>query len=88
MLVTSNTGSATGTSGFAEGGGIWNGQPFGSDGAPTPSLLIDNTAVHGNTLTASPGSPCRAAASSRPASRSHPHNSLIARNAPDQCFGC
>ena len=25
-------GSATGTSGFAEGGGIWNGQPFGPDG--------------------------------------------------------
>ena len=88
VLVTSNTGSATGTSGFAEGGGIWNGQPFGSDGAPTPSLLMDNTAVLGNTLTASPGLAVQGGGVFTSGFPITQHNSLIARNAPDQCFGC
>ena len=88
VLVTRNTGATTGTSGFAEGGGIWNGQPFGSDGAPTPSLLMDNTAVLGNALTASAGLPVQGGGVFTSGFPITQHNSLIARNAPDQCFGC
>lgn len=86
-LIANNTGFATGTSGFAEGGGIWNGQPFGPD-APTPSLVLDHVAVLGNSLGASHGLPVQGGGvftSGFPISLA---SSLIVRNTPDQCFGC
>ena len=87
VLITANKGAAAGTSGFAEGGGIWNGQPFGTDG-PTPSLLLDHATVIGNALSSSPGLPIQGGGvftSGFPLSTA---GSLIVRNAPDQCFGC
>ena len=36
------------------GGGIWNGMPFAPEG-PVPSLLLENSVVARNTLSASPG---------------------------------
>jgi hypothetical protein len=88
VVVADNSGSARGSAGFAEGGGIWNGQPFGPDGAPTPSLLLDHTTVIGNALSASPGLSVQGGGlytAGFPVSQAH---SLIAHNAPDQCFGC
>jgi hypothetical protein len=87
VLITSNSGSATGQSGFAEGGGIWNGEPFGP-GGPAPSLLLENTAVLGNAVTGSPGLTVQGGGVFTAGFPITQHNSLIARNAPDQCFGC
>ena len=50
--VRDNTGHATGTTGIAEGAGIWN----GSSGPGTSVVLtLDRTVVTHNTLSASPG---------------------------------
>ena len=77
-----------GSSGFAEGGGIWNGQPFGPDGTPTPSLLLDHTAVIGNALSASAGLTVQGGGLFTDGFPVSIVKSLIAHNSPDQCFGC
>ena len=39
VQISGNSAHATGEAGSsAQGGGIWNGQPFGPDGNPTPQL--------------------------------------------------
>ena len=88
VLVTNNSGSATGPSGSAQGGGIWNGMPFAPDG-PTPHLVLENTLVTRQRSERQPWAwTSRAAASTRMASRSLAKNTLIVHNVPDQCFGC
>jgi hypothetical protein len=83
-LIEDNHAVATGPEGFARGGGIWNGIPFG--GKP-PHLRLEHTRVIGNTLSASPGLPVEGGGiyTAFPVTRSH---SRIAHNIPDQCFGC
>jgi hypothetical protein len=49
--ISNNVGTATGTTGFAQGGGIWNGLLFN----PPSVLTLVNTVVTRNTLSASPG---------------------------------
>jgi hypothetical protein len=52
-LVIGNSGTATGTSAVAQGGGIWNdNQPFGGT---APQLALTDSAVLGNRLSADPG---------------------------------
>jgi fibronectin-binding autotransporter adhesin len=87
VLVSSNRGNATGTSGSAAGGGIWNGQALGPDG-PTPSLLLDRTTVIGNVLGASLGLPVQGGGVFTAGFPISLVNSLIAHNVPDNCVGC
>ena len=83
--VGDNSGSASGPSGDARGGGIWNGSI--PDGPPSVRLaLIDSTVTH-NTLTASPGITVQGGGlfTLFPVTRT---DSVIAHNVPDQCHGC
>jgi hypothetical protein len=61
--------------------------PFAPDG-PTPSLVLDATVVIRNALTASPGLSVQGGGLFTPGFAVTLGNSLIAHNAPDQCFGC
>jgi fibronectin-binding autotransporter adhesin len=87
VLVSNNSASATAPSGSVHGGGIWNGMPFAPDG-PTPHLTLENTLVTRNALSASPGLEVQGAGLYTPGFPISRTNSLIAHNAPDQCFGC
>jgi hypothetical protein len=87
VLVTNNSATASGQSGHAGGGGIWNGMPFAPDG-PTPHLVLENTIVTHNALSASPGLDVQGGGVYTPGFPISLTGSVIARNAPDQCFGC
>jgi hypothetical protein len=83
--VAKNRGIANGTSGFAQGGGIWNGVLFGGPDSP---LTLQNSRVTGNTLSGSPGVTLQGAGiftSGFPLTLS---NSVVTHNTPDQCYGC
>lgn len=90
-LVVDNNASARGGAavnqfGFAsvaQGGGIWNGQ-FGE---AAPQLMLSDTAILRNTLSASAGFPLQGGGlfTAFPITRTR---TLIATNRPDQCFGC
>lgn len=86
--ISDNKADATGQSGFAQGGGIWNGQPFGPDNSPAPHLTLDNTHVAGNVLTGSPGVTLQGGGLFTPGFPVTLTNSVIAKNLPDQCYGC
>jgi hypothetical protein len=75
-LIEGNHAKATGTDGFARGGGIWNGS----------HLTLEHTRVIGNTLSASPGLSVQGGGlfTSFPVTLDH---SRIAHNHPDQCAG-
>jgi fibronectin-binding autotransporter adhesin len=81
--VNNNTGVANGPSGTAQGGGIWN---VDCGGGP-PVLTLINSAVTHNKLTANSGVTVQGGGifTDSPVSLT---NSVIARNSPDQCFGC
>jgi hypothetical protein len=87
VLVSDNSASATGQSGAVHGGGIWNGMPFAPDG-PAPKLVLENTLVTRNALSASPGLEVQGAGLYTLGFPITSTNSLITHNAPDQCFGC
>jgi hypothetical protein len=84
--VSDNSATATGPSGSARGGGIWNGpdHPFGPP--LTALVLVDSSVIH-NALTASPGITVQGGGlfTLIPVT---PTNSVIAQNVPDQCYGC
>jgi hypothetical protein len=82
--VSGNTGTANGLSGAAEGGGIWNGIELSG---PPVTLTLEHSSVTRNSLTGSAGIVVRGGGlfTSEPVTLTR---SLIARNAPDQCFGC
>jgi len=84
--IADNSGTATGPTGAAQGGGIWNGDALTS---PPVQLTLQNTAVTGNSLTASPGVTVQGAGlfTTPPATITLTH-ALIAHNTPDQCSGC
>ena len=83
--VGDNIGSASGPSGDARGGGIWNGSA--PDGPPSVRLALVDSAVTHNTLTASPGIAVQGGGlfTLFPITRT---DSVIAHNVPDQCHGC
>jgi hypothetical protein len=83
--VSGNTGSAAGQSGFAQGGGIWNGLLFGG---PTSPLTLHDTAVTANTLTGSAGITLQGAGIYTLGFPTTLTNSIVAFNRPDQCAGC
>jgi hypothetical protein len=84
--VVGNSGIATAPSGEAQGAGIWNGATFTG---PPVHLSVQYTAVTSNSLTGSPGVKVLGAGlfTARPATLVL-RDSVIARNIPDQCFGC
>jgi hypothetical protein len=80
-----NSGTATGPSGAAQGGGIWNGALL--FGPPSAQLTVDDSTITHNTLTASPGLSVQGGGlfTTFPVTLA---NSVIADNSPDQCYGC
>jgi hypothetical protein len=83
--VERNQGVATGLSGFAQGGGIWNGQLFG--GPDSPLTLVDSQ-VKNNTLAGSPGMTLAGGGVFTPGFPITLIGSSVKHNAPDDCFGC
>jgi hypothetical protein len=82
-LVIGNRTSATGADGVAQGGGVWN----GIFGGPPPTLTVLDSAIVGNRASGSSG----IAAQGGGLYTDFPVTivrTLIAGNAPDQCFGC
>jgi len=84
VQISGNTGTATGPTGTAQGGGIWNGVEFAG---PQVQLTLDHTTVTHNSLSGSPGITVQGGGlfTTLPVTL---HNSVIAGNTPDQCFGC
>ena len=83
--VSGNTGDASGPSGFARGGGIYDGPFFDIAGSP---LVLMNSSVTGNVLTGSAGITLQGGGlyiQNQPLTLTH---SVIAGNSPDQCYGC
>jgi hypothetical protein len=85
VIVLGNKGVANGESGFAEGGGIWNGSIFGG---PIPSLALDDSNVIGNVLSGTPVITLQGAGVYTEGAPATLTNSLVAHNVPDQCYGC
>jgi hypothetical protein len=83
--VSGNTGIADGRSGFAQGGGIWNGLLFGG---PTSPLAVRDTVVSGNVVTGSGGVTLSGAGIYTVGFPTTLTNSIVAFNRPDQCAGC
>ena len=83
--VSDNSESASGPSGYAIGGGIFNGSA--PDGPPLTQLALVGSEVTHNTLTASPGITVQGGGlfTLFPLTQT---NSVIAHNVPDQCYGC
>jgi hypothetical protein len=83
-VVSHNAGKATAPSGVAQGGGIWNGVFLSG---PPVELTLTDSLITRNTLTASPGLDRQGGGlfTTEPVTRTR---TVIARNAPDQCFGC
>ncbi len=84
-VVADNTGTAYGSAGIAQGGGVWN-SPV-PNGPPSVQLTLVDSAVTGNKLTASPGITVQGGGlyTTLPLTLI---DSTTARNVPDQCFGC
>jgi hypothetical protein len=83
--VERNLGVATGISGFAQGGGIWNGQLFGGPDSP---LTLVNSQVKNNVLEGSPGVSLQGGGIFTPGFPVTLTGSPVKHNAPDDCFGC
>jgi hypothetical protein len=82
--VSENLGSATGSSGTAQGGGVWNSQlPDG----PAVQLTLRDSSVTRNTLKATPGVAIEGGGlyTTFPVTLT---DSPITKNVPDDCFGC
>jgi hypothetical protein len=84
--VSGNSGKATGPSGVAQGGGIWNGTDFTG---PPVQLALEHTTVTRNSVAGSHGVKVQGGGLfSAPPATVVLRNSLITLNVPDQCSGC
>lgn len=89
VQISGNSAHAMGGAGsYAQGGGIWNGQPFGPDGSPTPQLTLDNSQVTGNALDGGPGVLLQGGGLFTDGFLPTLNNSDISNNRPDDCAGC
>jgi hypothetical protein len=84
--VTGNTVGGNGASGSALGGGIFD-API-ADGPPGGPLKLLNSGVTGNALSGSPGIALQGGGLYLESQPLTLRGSVIAGNAPDQCFGC
>jgi hypothetical protein len=84
VRISGNHGRATGPAGVAQGGGIWNGVLLSG---PPVTLTLAHTAVTRNSVAGSKGIKVHGGGlfTTSPVTL---RQSLIARNRPDQCFGC
>ena len=84
VQVAGNAGKASGPTGVSQGGGIWNGVDLSG---PPVQLTLENTLVTHNSITGSSGITLQGGGlfTTFPVTLTH---SLVAANAPDQCFGC
>ncbi len=82
--VTDNNAIGTGSSGVVQGGGIWNGDGFDP---PSVQLSLRDSTVLRNTLSGSAALTLQGGGlfTTFPVTLV---DSVIAQNAPDQCFGC
>ena len=83
--VQRNRGTATGLSGFAQGGGIWNGHLFGEPDSP---LTLVKSRVTRNVLSGSSGVTLQGGGIFTPGFPLTLTNSSLTHNTPDDCFGC
>jgi len=88
-IVRANTVDASGASGSAFGGGIYDvAFPDGPDGPPGGPLVLENSIAIGNVLSGSAGVTLHGGGvyiQNEPLTLT---NSVITHNVPDQCFGC
>jgi Right handed beta helix region len=84
VVVRGNSGHARGPEATAQGGGIWNGVLLSG---PPVELTLRRTRVVENSLSTSAGGTVQGAglSTTEPVTL---QDSVIARNRPDQCFGC
>jgi hypothetical protein len=85
VRITGNTGTATGAAGWAHGGGIFNGLVFN---VPKPKLELVDVTLTGNRLAGSPGLAVQGAGLYTACFSVSRQSTSIARNTPDDCFGC
>jgi hypothetical protein len=84
--VSGNTVDASGASGSAQGGGIFDASI--ANGPPGGPLTLVHSGVTGNALSGSPGIALQGGGlyiQNQPLTLTH---SVIAGNSPDQCYGC
>ena len=86
-LVTGNLGKASGPSGFARGGGIWQGLVFNEGGLPI-QLALERSTVARNRLAGSPGVDLAGGGIFSDGFPVSLDGSRVFRNTPDQCQGC
>ena len=85
VQVDDNAGTAKGLTGFAEGGGIWNGVLFGGPQSP---LTLENTHVDRNSLVVGSGLTAQGGGiftDGFPLTLDH---GVVQHNSPDDCVGC
>jgi hypothetical protein len=83
--IERNRGVATGLSGYARGGGIWNGELFG--GPDSPLTLVDSQ-VKNNVLEGSPGVTLQGGGIFTLGFPLTLTGSSVKHNTPDDCAGC
>ncbi len=84
VAVRDNRGIAVGPDATAQGAGIWNGVLYSG---PPVKLTLRGSRIVGNSLSGSAGASLQGGGmyTTGPVTRT---NTRIARNTPDQCFGC
>jgi hypothetical protein len=85
VAVERNRGAATGVSGVAQGGGIWNGLLFGGPDSP---LTLIGSHVDRNVLGGSPGVVLQGGGIYTPGFPVTLTGSSVTNDSPDDCFGC
>jgi hypothetical protein len=83
--VDRNHAAATGVSGFAQGGGIWNAELFAG---PTSSLTLQSSHVVGNVVSGSSGILLQGGGIFSLGFPLTLQASVVEHNAPVDCFGC
>jgi hypothetical protein len=86
-VVGDNRGVVNGRTGSAQGGGIWNGQPFGPDG-PTPQLTLSSSQVIRNSLFGNAQTTLQGGGLFTVGFPANVQSTVFARNTPDDCEGC
>jgi hypothetical protein len=86
--VSGNSGNATGASGSAQGGGIFDAAfPFGPGGPPGGPLTLPNSTITSNMLTGNSGATLQGGGLYIQDEPLTSHNTSITNNVPGQCFG-
>jgi hypothetical protein len=85
VQVARNRARATAPTGWVRGAGIFNGKVFFR---PTPDLTLHRSSITGNSITATAGIEAHGAGVYTKSYRVTRDATVVAKNTPDQCFGC